>query len=131
MPSAARSMLEVALEEALPFIISSGKLWAEGAFGSVCLRRFSALGVACVPQGGLSCRKGSNSLKQRKLDETAIADTSFTSPPGLGLLSSPRQRTRPSMPLPQRATESYVGFVRDIAEGNLLLALTHLAEGKV
>ena len=118
---------EAALEEALPFIISSGKLWAR-VFGSVCLRRFRGCGVACVPQR-LSCRKGSNSSNR---GSSTTPSRYFLYVP-LAWVFYHRNDMENASKYAAAATGhgEHVGFVRDIAEGNLLLALTHLAEGKL
>jgi LuxR family maltose regulon positive regulatory protein len=119
---------EAALEEALPLIISSGKLWAR-----VLWFRLSAT-VQRI-QGRLRTseailREGFEFLEQRKLAGTPLRYVLYVP---LAWVHFQRNEIENASRYAAAATSygEHVGFLRDIAEGNLLLSLTNMAAGKV
>ncbi|MGA2107716.1 MAG: LuxR C-terminal-related transcriptional regulator, partial [Syntrophorhabdales bacterium] len=119
---------EAALEEALPFIISSGKLWARVLWFRLSATVQRMRGRLRASEAVL--QEGFEFLEQRKLDETPLRYFLYVP---LAWVFYHRNDMENASKYAAAATGhgEHVGFVRDIAEGNLLLALTHLAEGKL
>jgi LuxR family maltose regulon positive regulatory protein len=119
---------EAALEEALPFIISSGKLWARVLWFRLSATVQRMRGRLRASEAVL--QEAFEFLEQRKLDETPLRYFLYVP---LAWVFYHRNDMENASKYAAAATShgEHVGFVRDIAEGNLLLALTHMAGGRM
>ncbi len=118
---------EIALEDALPFIISSGKSWPRILWFrlSATVRRMQGR----LRSSEAILQEGLEFLRERKLDETPLRRFLYVP---LTWVLYHRNDMENAAKYAAAATShgEHVGFVRDITEGNLLLALTYMAVGK-
>lgn len=119
---------EAALAEALPLIISSGKLWARVLWFRLAATVQRIQGHLRTSEAIL--REGFEFLEQRKLAETPLRYVLYVP---LAWVHFHRNEIGDASRYAAAATSygEHVGFVRDVAEGNLLLSLTNMVAGRI
>jgi LuxR family maltose regulon positive regulatory protein len=119
---------EAALDEALPLIISSGKLWARVLWFRLSATVQRIRGRLRTSEAIL--QEAFRFLEERKLSETPLRYVLYIP---MAWVHYFRNNIEKAAELAASATAygEHVGFVRDIAEGNLLLSLTRLAAGEL
>jgi LuxR family transcriptional regulator, maltose regulon positive regulatory protein len=118
---------ETALEEALPLIISSGKLWARVLWFRLSATVHRLRGRLRTSEAVL--KEGFEFLREKNLDKASLRHFLYVP---LAWVYYQRNEIENAAKYASAAVShgEQVGFVRDVAEGNLLLALVDMAAGK-
>jgi LuxR family transcriptional regulator, maltose regulon positive regulatory protein len=119
---------EAALEEALPLIISSGKLWARVLWFRLSATVHRMRGRLRTSEAVV--KEGFEFLHEKDLDDASLRHFLYVP---LAWIYYQRNDVEGAAKYASTAVShgEQVGFVRDVTEGNLLLALVHLAAGRM